>query len=243
MTELCDIIHAAAVNHTPDPKDYACQYCGKRYRRESTLAAHLCERKRRAQQEHEAGVVLGYTAYLKFYEQSQGSARYKTYQDFSESPYYGAFVKFGRHMTNIRAIRTDLFIEWILRANKRLDHWCRDEYYQEYLYNHLRTEHVQDAVERTIKNMTEWAESREHEFMDYFRQVNSNRLVQDITTGRTSAWVVFNCASARARLDTLNAEQIELIVPYVDPDFWKRKFQDHFADTEWVKHILEQAGL
>ena len=44
-------------------------------------------------------------------------------------------------------------------------------------------------------------------------------------------------------LDKLNPEQIEMIFPYIDPDFWKRKFVDFFADTEWVKHILKEAGL
>ena len=99
--------------------DFKCKYCGKGYRKESTLAAHLCEPKRRAQQENESGVKLGMTAYLRFYELSQGSAKFKTYADFCDSPYYNAFVKFGRHMVAIRAINTQKFIDWVITGNVR----------------------------------------------------------------------------------------------------------------------------
>ena len=243
MTDLTDVIRDAILNRTMQAKNYTCQYCGKSYRKESTLAAHLCEPKRRALQETERGVVLGYTAYLKFYEQSQGSAKYKTYADFCTSPYYNAFVKFGRHCVSIRAIRPDLFTLWVLRNNKRLDHWCRDEFYAEYLHHHLRTEAVADALERGMKTMTAWAEGSDSVFNHYFSYVNTNRLTRDISTGAVSSWIIFNCATGQAALDKLNTEQIEMVFPYVDPDFWKRKFSDYFADTEWVKHILREAGL
>ena len=41
---------------------YKCKYCEKTYRKESTLFAHLCEQKRRWQQEKETGVQLGLKA-------------------------------------------------------------------------------------------------------------------------------------------------------------------------------------
>lgn len=243
MSDFTEVIRDAIINYSMEERDYKCQYCGKAYRKESTLAAHLCEPKRRAMQENEAGVKLGMTAYLRFYELTQGSAKFKTYKDFSDSAYYNAFVKFGRHMVNIRAINTGKFIDWVIKNNKKLDHWCKDQFYQEYLYEHLRTENVQDALERSIKTMEAWAEEKESVFNHYFLYASPNLIVQHITQGRISSWIVFNSASGVAALDKLNEEQIEMVFPYIDPDFWKRKFVDYYADTEWVKHILKQAGL
>ena len=243
MNDFTSIIKDAIINRTMEDKNYTCQYCGKSYRKESTLAAHLCEPKRRAQQENESGVKLGMTAYLRFYELTQGSAKFKTYSDFSESAYYNAFVKFGRHMVNIRAINTAKFIDWVIKSNKKLDYWCKDAVYQEYLMEHLRKEATQDALERSIKTMEAWAEEKASVFNHYFNYVNGNVLVRDITTGRISAWIVFNCDSGQEALDKLSTEQIEMIFPYIDPDYWKRKFVDYFADTEWVKHILREAKL
>ena len=146
-------------------------------------------------------------------------------------------------MINIRAINTQKFIDWVIKQNKKLDHWCKDAFYQEYLFEHLRKESTQDALERSMKTMAAWAEEKDSVFNHYFLYASTNVIVHDITTGRISSWVVYNCDTGINLLDRLNAEQIELVFAYIDPDFWKRKFVDHFADTEWVKHILKEAGL
>jgi hypothetical protein len=40
----------------------------------------------------------------------------------------------------------------------------------------------------------------------------------------------------------LSSEQVSMIWPYVDADFWQKKFCDYPQDTLYIKHILEQAG-
>ncbi len=240
---LQNIVKDVILNHNMETKEYICKYCGKGFRKESTLTAHVCEPKRRAQQEKENGVQLGMTAYLRFYELTQGSAKLKTYEDFCKSPYYNAFVKFGRHMVNIRAINTSGFIDYVIKENKKLDYWCKDEFYQTFLMHHLRTENSQDALERSIKTMQKWAEDKDSSFNHYFLYGNSNAIVHDITTGRISSWVLYNCTSGVQFLDKINSEQIEMIFPYIEVDYWKKRFVDYLADTEFVKHILDQAGL
>jgi hypothetical protein len=54
---------------------------------------------------------------------------------------------------------------------------------------------------------------------------------------------VYNCASGIEFLEALREDQAAIIMPWIDPDFWQKKFQDYLADTEWVKDILEKAGL
>lgn len=225
---------------------YKCRYCEKSFAKESTLAVHLCEQKRRWQQEREVGVQLGLKAYLKFYEMTQGSAKLKSYENFVTSPYYGAFVKWGRHMVAIRGINPTGFLDWLLKNNKKIDHWCKDEFYVSYLHEWLRREAVQDALERALNEMQNYADDHpelKNGFSDYFRYGNSNRVVHHIATGRISPWVVFNCGSGVLFLEQLSEEQVQIIMPWIDPDHWQRKFKDYMADTEWVKDILYKAGL
>jgi hypothetical protein len=224
---------------------FECRYCYKEFRRESTLAAHICETKRRWQQEKEVGVQLGFRAYLRFYEVTQGSAKLKSYEDFVASSYYTAFVKFGRHLVAIRAVNPGAFIDWVIRENKKLDHWCKESIYVEYLHQYMRREAVQDAVERALLEMQSYADEVKTlaSFNDYFRYGNANRICHHISNGRISPWIVFNCASGVEFLETLNEENISIILPWIDPDFWQRKFKDYVADTEWVKLILGDAGL
>jgi hypothetical protein len=146
-------------------------------------------------------------------------------------------------MVNIRAINTSGFIDYVIKENKKLDYWCKDEFYQTFLMQHLRTENSQDALERSIKTMQKWAEDKDSSFNHYFLYGNSNTIVHDITTGRISSWVLYNCTSGVQFLDKINSEQIEMIFPYIEVDYWKKRFVDYLADTEFVKHILEQAGL
>ena len=223
---------------------FKCKYCEKEYSKESTLAVHLCEPKRRWQQENETGVQFGLRTYLRFYEVTQGSSKLKSYADFVSSPYYNAFVKFGRHLVGIRAINVNSFTDWLLKNNKKLDHWCKDSFYEEWMKEYLRKEAVQDALERALKEMEDYAGNSDiADFTHYFRYGNSNRICHHICTGRVSPWVVYNCVSGVEWLDNLNEEHILLVMPYIDPDFWNRKFTDYMADVEWCKHVLKAAGL
>lgn len=225
---------------------YTCKYCNKAFVKESTLTVHQCETKRRYQQEKETGVQLGFRAYLRFYEITQGSAKLKTYDDFVSSPYYIAFVKFGRYLVSIRAVNASSFTDWLLKNNKKLDYWTKEAFYLEWLTEYMKKENVQDALERALKEMEHYAEYHPecvNGFSDYFRVGNANRICQHISNGRISPWVVFNCESGVGFLSGLSEEQVALIMPWIDPEFWQRKFKDYMGDAEWVKDILQKAGL
>ena len=225
-------------------QSYKCRYCEKEFSKESTLSVHLCEPKRRWQQETETGVQFGLRSYLRFYETTQGSAQLKSYADFVASPYYNAFVKFGRYCVSIGAINFASFVDWLLKNNKKLDYWCKDTFYEEWMLEYLKKEAVQDALERALKEMEDYAGTSDlANFAHYFRYGNSNRICHHIATGRVSPWVVYNCDSGIEFLERLGEEHLAIILPYIDPDHWNLKFKDYMADVEWCKHILKAAGL
>jgi len=221
---------------------YTCQYCKQQFSRETTLTAHLCEQKRRHQERGEKGVQLGMQAYLKFYEYSQGSARLKTWDDFSTSPYYRAFVKFGRYCQNSYVINPVRFMEWLLKNNKKIDYWCQDTNYNQYLIEYLQLEAVTDALSRSIEYSIDWAEKNTAAPHDCLRYGNRNVLCHAVTTGRISPWVIYNCASGQEFLNELNSEQVSMIWSYIDADRWQKRFLDYHADQEYAQEILKQAG-
>jgi hypothetical protein len=222
---------------------YICKYCDKSFSRESTLSVHVCEPKRRAQQQSDPAVQIGFKAYLRFYETTQGSAKLKTYEEFSSSPYYTAFVKFGRHVRAIRALGVAQFIDWLLKNNKKLDQWCKDVYYAEFMLGLIKTEQASDALTRFLETAQVIADDNNIELRDIFRSGPRNTLCYEITQGRISAWVVYNTNSGLEFLENLNPEQEAIIIAFIDPDFWGKKFKDYMADAEWIKHILTEAGL
>ena len=221
---------------------YTCQYCKKSFMKEASLAVHSCEPRRRRQEKDEAGVRLGFQAYIKFYELTQGSAKLKTFDDFADSPYYRAFVKFGRYCVDIRAINPARFVEWVLKQNKKLDHWAKDSVYTEYLQDYLKVENVNDALARAMEFGLDWAEKHGHPAEDCLRYGNSNTMVYAVSTGRISPWIIYNCESGQKFLSELDATQIAMVWPYVDADYWMRKFKDYPADQEYAKEMLTKAG-
>jgi hypothetical protein len=221
---------------------YDCRYCKKNFIKETSLAVHMCEPKRRFQEQDERGVQLAFQAYLKFYEMTQGSARLKTFDDFAASPYYRAFVKFGRYCVAVRVINPARFMEWLLKHNKKIDHWCRDTMYTEYLIDYLRVENVNDAMARAMEFGIDWAEQSGNPAEDCLRYGNTNAMVYAVTAGRISPWILYNCESGQKFLGELDATQIAMLWPYIDSEAWMKRFADYVADQEYARDLLQKAG-
>jgi hypothetical protein len=221
---------------------HVCEYCKKEFVRETSIQAHMCEPKRRRRERDEPGPRLGFQAYIRFYESMAGSARNKTHDTFCESSYYRAFVKFGHYCVNTRVINPDRFMAWLLKNNRKIDHWCSDKVYTEYLVDHLKVEAVDDALARAIEFGIDWSEKNTSPAHDCMRYGNANVLCYAVTAGRISAWVIYNSESGQKFLSELDATQVSMIWPYIDSDAWQKRFQDRPQDQAYAKNILKQAG-
>lgn len=221
---------------------FVCNFCTKQFAKETTLAVHVCEPKRRWQERDERGVQLGLQAYLEFYTHQQGSARLKTFEDFAASAYYRAFVKFGRYCVNTRVIAPTQFMRWLLKHNKKIDNWASDQLYTEYLVQHVQVEAPADALERAMTWAQDWSETNGAASHDALRYGNANAACHAVVSGRLTAWVIYNCESGQSFLSELSSEQVAMIWPYIDSDVWQKRFSDYPADRAWVEDILKKAG-
>jgi hypothetical protein len=221
---------------------YKCSYCGKDFGRERTFMVHVCEKKRRHDQRDEKWVQIGFRTYQKFYElqQQQGN---KTYDDFAESPYYSAFVKFGRFTRDIKPVHIERWIEWIIKSGVRLDQWCNDKLYDEYLADVLRRESVDDALKRSISTMLEWADNSGAKWQHYFLYVQTTRAVADIRKGAISPWLLYCTKYGKKLMTRLTDEQLEMVKEYVSPNFWASKLVQQKADSIFVGSTMKEAGV
>jgi len=44
-------------------------------------------------------------------------------------------------------------------------------------------------------------------------------------------------------LESISTEHLAIVLPWIDPDYWNRKFKDYVADVEWCKYVLKEAEL
>lgn len=223
--------------------NFKCEFCNKLFAKEKTLIVHICEKKRRHLAKDEKHVRAGFVAFQKFYKINQKSSKDKTFDEFVNSPYYTAFIKFGSFLINTAPIYTERFIDYVLKSGVKLDHWCRDELYDTYLLDLIKTEPADGAIQRTIKTMMDWADKNDAAWEHYFKYVNLNRAVHDIKEGLISPWLVLNTNGGKDMLKNMNDEQLEIIGPYIDPQFWLKRFKTLPADAELVKDIVKEAKI
>lgn len=222
---------------------YTCQYCSTKFSKEKTLAVHVCEQKRRALAKSERHVVLGYDTYNRFYKLTQNSKADKTYEEFARSPYYNAFIKFGSFVSNVNPLYFDKFIDYVIKSGVKLDHWCRDELYDKYVVDLIKTEPVEVALERSIKHMMDWAEMHQSVWNHYFLYVSPSRFMFDVKDGKISPWLVLNSNNGKKLLKTLNDEQLSAISNIIDPQFWVSKFKKLPADVELVRQVVKESNI
>lgn len=222
---------------------FNCVHCGKSFMKEKTLVSHMCEQKRRALQQDEKRVQAGFMAFNRFFQLSQNARKPKTYDEFCKTSYYNAFVKFGSFINNINPLYPDKFVDYVIKSGVKLDHWCRDELYDKYLYEMLKNEPVDAAVQRSITTMIEWGERENAQFSHYFNYVNLNRAVHDIKNGRISCWLMLNCKSGKDMLSKFTDHQLDLVAPALDMPYWVRRFKDTPADVAFVKELCKETGI
>ena len=128
-------------------------------------------------------------------------------------------------------------------SGAKLDHWCRDELYTEYVLNLIKTETVETALQRSIGHMMTWAENNNSSWNHYFLYVSLSRACYDIKDGKISPWLVLNCNSGKNMLKKFNDEQLDSVSTIIDLPFWLHKFKKLPADVELVKQVTKESNL
>jgi hypothetical protein len=223
--------------------NFKCEHCNKLFAKEKTLVVHICEQKRRHLSKGERHVQMGLLTYQKFYSLTQRAKKEKTFDEFSSSSYYTAFVKFGSFLVNTAPVYPERFVEFVVKSGVKLDHWCRDELYDQYIVDLVKQEPADGAIQRTIQTMMDWATANSAKWEHYFAYVNLNRATHDVKEGLISPWVLLNSKAGKDMLQRMNDEQLSIVGTFIDPKFWIHKFKDYPDDIELVKDVIKEAKI
>jgi hypothetical protein len=222
---------------------YTCQYCNHKFTKEKTLVVHVCEQKRRALARSERHVVLAFDTYNKFYKISQNAKGDKTYEEFARSPYYNAFIKFGSFVSNVNPLYPDKFIQYVITSGVKLDHWCRDDLYDKYVVDLIKTEPVEVALERSINTMIAWGDTNNASWNHYFLYASASRMMYDVKDGKVSPWIVLNSNNGKTALRSFDDTQLQAVGNVMDLPFWLNKFKKRTADVELVKQVVKESNI
>lgn len=220
-----------------------CQYCQKDFKSERTLIAHMCVKKKRMLEKESIGSRFGLVVFQRFYELTSNNKKTKTIEDFINSKYYLAFVKFGRHIADLRPIDSNAFVDYVINNGIGIDDWCKDSTYFAFLKIHVEQELYDRAIERSLLEMQRWCDNNAVNISDFFRKISTFEATQMIRSGRISPWVIYLTDSGVDLLESLSEEQLNMIEETINVNLWKSKFLNHREDSTFVKNTLKSFGL
>jgi hypothetical protein len=225
-----------------ETKNFSCDFCGRSFLRETTIAKHLCEYKQRWLNKELQGNRLGFQAWLQFYKKNTSTKKQKTYEEFIKSAYYTAFVKFGTYCSDANVLNVSRFVDWLLKNQVKIDTWNTDTTYTKFLVEYLREEDPLDAVARSIETTQKLAEVETIQTKDVLRYANRNRVCYAITTGKISPWMLYQSNSGTKFLDELDQTQVKMVLDYINPELWAIKFKRNPDKVKEIKGLLDAAG-
>lgn len=220
-----------------------CKWCKKSFKSETTLAVHMCVKKRRFADKDMSHIRLSHRAFQMFYDLNTSAKHPKSIEDFIVSPYYGSFVKFGRACQVNEWLHPELFTEWLIKTGVKLKLWISDAQYDKFLKEYVKKEPGLKALERTIIYMAKWGEEHNEAWQTYFVNVSPSRAVYDIRSGKVSPWVLYLSDSGGTLLERFNDEQVKMIQDNIDPPFWMKLFKKNKDEVAEIKQTCEEANL
>lgn len=221
---------------------FKCEYCKKSFKEERTLAKHMCRDKKRWLQKDSQEVKLGLYFFNEWYKIAMGATGTKDYKTFMKSQYYGAFVRFGLYILETRVLEPEKYLLWLITEQKKVDIWCKDSVYNEYLAQQSKKETAERALERFVLHADKWSDRTGYHWSEYWREVKPYSLVNDIKMGKVSPWVFLGYDPARERLDDLPPELLSEVADTIDLAFWNRKIKANKPTVEWIGEILGAYG-
>lgn len=210
-----------------------CEYCGKTFKRESTLIAHTCEKKRRWLSKEYPETIAGFTAFDLFYRLSM-QHKPKEYKDFVDSQFFSAFVKYGSYCINTRVIDAEAYTRWLVRKQAKLKDWPTDRMYMLFVRDHLKKETVDRALERFVE-----VASKNENFETFWETTNGYVIADWVETGKISPWILICSTRAQGALNAMNEECFNRVANSIDAGYWGKKTQQSPQDAAWVRHIID----
>lgn len=228
------------MNKTAETK-HQCDFCGREFLRETTIAKHLCEPKRRHNDKDKQGNRIGLNAWIQFYGK-HSSKKKKDYMEFIKSAYYSAFVKFGNYCLDAQVFNVPRYVDWLLKNQISIDTWNRDSNYTKFIIDYLKTEDPLDAIARSIETTVKLAEQDKIQTKDVLRYGNRNKICYEITKGKISPWMLYHSVSGLEFIESLDVTQQKMILEYINPEQWAIKFNKHKNIIKEVKELLSAGG-
>jgi hypothetical protein len=212
-------------------KKYTCEFCEKSFARENTVNSHVCVMRDRYNQRNESYVK---TAHNLWKEINNLPSQYKEIQYFEKDKTYKSITEFTKYAEENNYTFIYEYGVWLLK-NKIIErNWYKNEIYQQFLKQHLLTEHPREAVVRSIEYI-----ANIDEMGKFFKTCQVGKILTYIETGRVSPWLVLLADNTNDFLDRLENEKLTYFKKLINFDVWQSRMKRYEKSTMSIKKDLK----
>lgn len=203
----------------------------------------MCVKKRRHLDKDSVASRMGLQLYGRFYELNTAQKNSKTIDEFINSKYYTAFIKFARRLMDLRPVDQGRFVDYVFRNGFKERDWCKDKVYESYIVDLLSKEPADRGLERSIKTMETWGQKYDKPFNEFFAHVAPAEATHLVKMGKISPWVLYLAETSDLLWERLSDEQADIIASVIDPKVWRAKFELKKDDCSFTRTILQEAHI
>lgn len=203
----------------------------------------MCVKKRRHNDKDNVASRMGLELYRRYYELNTATKNAKTMEEFINSQFYKAFIKFARRLMDLRPVDQARFVDYVFRNGIKDRDWCKDAVYESYIVDLLGKEPAARGLERSIKTMEAWGIEHNVPFNKFFEHVSPSEATHLVKMGKISPWVLYLAETSDLLWDRLSDEQANIISSVIDPKLWRLKFEIKKDDCSFTRDILREAHI
>lgn len=226
-------------------QEYKCGYCGKVYKRESSLVKHMCKQKQRVllRDTKEAKVALDIWLRFRKFARLPYKKNLQPYEAFAQSGEFQGFVDFGKYLIETQIIEHDKFIDKLLMDSVPIKQWTSHAVRKAWIKSVIFREHPDTAIARSIHAIQEWADNTGNEWQDFFKDVSTQRALLWIETGKISPWFIHAASTREELIGRFNDDEIQHIFEFLDPGVWGPKKVKYKVDYDAICGVFEANGI
>ena len=181
----------------------------------------MCIKKQRHLDKDSVASRMGLELFRRFYELNTATKNAKTIDEFINSRYYTAFIKFARRLMDLRPVDQSRFVDYVFRNGIKDRDWCKDNVYEAYIVDLLSKEPASRGLERSINTMNEWGEKYDLPFNEFFIHVAPAEATHLVKMGKISPWVLYLSTTSDHLWNRLSDEQADKTIN-ISPNKIKR---------------------
>ncbi len=223
-------------------ESFRCKFCFKSFKRERTLAVHMCQQKHRFNTKDELPSRVAYEVFCVFYGTCMPGQIYgeaPPLKKFISSPEYNGFYTFGKYLAELKLPIDQQrdFIKFVMQQGVKIKDWTKSFVLEEFIKLYSLKEDPKRAVESVILLAEAWSNENNRHWTEFFDKVSPSMATHFIITGRISPWIIYGTNAGQRMVDKLNERELELVVNHINVNTWKHKLKKYPASLNELEII------